>query len=68
MEAERLHNLLLEKQLEFEACQKEAETQKMETQHLNNRIAEVDFSLNLKEDVLFFSVPLEGLIYISCCS
>ncbi|XP_020091201.1 nuclear-pore anchor isoform X3 [Ananas comosus] len=52
MEAERLHNLLLEKELEFEACQKEAETQKMETQHLNNRIAELVESyksIDLKE-------------------
>ncbi|XP_073010170.1 nuclear-pore anchor isoform X2 [Typha latifolia] len=41
IEAEKLRNLLLEKQIETEASQKEVQTLKLEIQHLNNRIAEL---------------------------
>ncbi|TVU28462.1 hypothetical protein EJB05_19979 [Eragrostis curvula] len=40
MESERLHNLLLEKQVDAEMCQKELEMQKAEIANLNQRISE----------------------------
>lgn len=41
MEAERLHNLLLEKQVDAEICKKEIEMQKTEIANLNQKISEV---------------------------
>ncbi|KAL6912153.1 hypothetical protein ACP4OV_000958 [Aristida adscensionis] len=41
MEADRFHNLLLEKQVDNEICHKELETQKTEIANLNNRISEL---------------------------
>ncbi|XP_008793820.2 nuclear-pore anchor isoform X1 [Phoenix dactylifera] len=41
MGAERFENLLKEKQIEFDACQKEVEMHRMEIGHLNNRIVEL---------------------------
>ncbi|KAF0932600.1 hypothetical protein E2562_010474 [Oryza meyeriana var. granulata] len=41
MEAERLHNLLLEKQVDAEICKKEIEMQKTEIANLNQKISEL---------------------------
>ncbi|KAJ6801355.1 nuclear-pore anchor [Iris pallida] len=41
LEAENLGKLLREKQIEFDACQKQVEMQKLEIGHLNNRITEL---------------------------
>ncbi|KAK3159063.1 hypothetical protein QOZ80_2AG0145200 [Eleusine coracana subsp. coracana] len=41
LESERLNNLLLEKQVHAEMCQKELETQKTEIANLNQRISEM---------------------------
>jgi nucleoprotein TPR len=43
MESERLHNLLLEKQVDVEMYQKELETQKVEIENLNQKVYEVHF-------------------------
>ncbi|RZS23090.1 hypothetical protein BHM03_00055952 [Ensete ventricosum] len=48
VDAEKYENLLMEKQLEFDACQKEVETLRIEINHLNSRINEV-FTLGQKE-------------------
>lgn len=50
MEAENFENLLKEKQIEFDACQKEAEMHKMEIGHLNNRILEVSLDLTHEQN------------------
>ncbi|URE35468.1 Permease family [Musa troglodytarum] len=41
VDAEKYENLLMEKQLEFDACQKEVEMLRIEINHLNNRINEL---------------------------
>jgi hypothetical protein len=48
VESERLHNLLLEKQVHAEMCQKELETQKTEIGNLNQKIYEVHLAYFLK--------------------
>lgn len=53
MEAEKFENLLKEKQIEFDACQKEVEMHKMEIGHLNNRIVEVSLYLTQKSEMVF---------------
>jgi nucleoprotein TPR len=43
VESERLHNLVLEKQVDVEMHQKELETQKVEIENLNQKVYEVHF-------------------------
>lgn len=49
VDAEKYENLLMEKQLEFDACQKEVEMLRIEINHLNNRINEVFITLGQNE-------------------
>ena len=52
MEVAKFENLLREKQIEFDACQKEVEMHKMEIWHLNNRIVEVSLVSTQKSEMV----------------